>query len=353
LTSKVAIIEFDGDLARSLKRVLDIIGGIDDLNTAERSVVVKVGVFSHKAGNHTSVSVVDAITNRFDKASKIFLAESDNYQGTGSERLQIWKELFTERIVPFNLSEDSDTKSVRLGNQGMNLSHILFKPNVLVGTHILRSFERGSILKNLFGCIPTSKKAKYHKILPMLLADVYEAIGGVDLAVLDGTYFWRGAGDAPVQMNTLLVGRDAVAVETVGAILAGLNPQKMPVIQEFVKRGLGEGDIGNIKVVGASFERLKEKFVSAAMAQKKLLAQRRGPQTWGGHAYHALEGLIREGFFKHPNKRTLEHVVKALEAKGLSTKGKEVNIINSLARRVKRGVLKKSKVSSGWVYWTE
>ena len=353
MTSKVAIIEFDGDPAGSLKRVLDIIGGIDDLNTAERSVVVKVGVFSDKAGNHTSVNVVDAITNRFDKAPKILLAESDNYQGTGTERLQIWKELFTERIVPFNLSDDSDTKSVRLGNQGMNLSHILFKPNVLVGTHILRSFERGSILKNLFGCIPTSKKAKYHKILPTLLADVYEAIGGVDLAVLDGTYFWRGAGDAPVQMNTLLVGRDAVAVETVGATLAGLNPQNMPVIQEFAKRGLGEGDLGNIKVVGTSFERLKEKFVSAAMTQKKILAQRRGPQTWGGHAYHALEGLIREGFFKHPNERTIEDVVKALEVKGLSTKGKEGKIASSLARRVKKGVLKKSKVSSGWVYWTE
>lgn len=99
--------------------------------------------------------------------------------------------------------------------------------------------------------------------------------------MLDGTYFWRGAGDAPVQMNTLLVGRDAVAVETVGATLAGLNPQKMTVIQEFVKRDLGEGDLENIKVIGASFERLEEKFVSAAIIQKKILAQRRGPQTWG------------------------------------------------------------------------
>jgi len=353
LTSKVAVVEFGADTVESLRHALDLIGRIDDLNTAERSVVVKVGVFSHKAGNHTSVGLVDAIIKRFDKAPKIFLAESDNYQGTGSERLQIWKELFTERIVPFNLSDDSDTRSVRLDDQEMNLSHILFKPNVLVDTHILRSFERGSILKNLFGCIPTPKKVKYHKILPTLLADVYEAIGGVDLAVLDGTHFWRGAGDAPVRMNTLLVGRDAIAVEAVGATLAGLNPQKMPVIQEFVKRGLGEGDLENIEIVGASFERLKEKFMSAAMTQKKLHAQPRGPQTWGGHAYYAFESLIRQGFFKLPNKRTIEDVAKALEARGLTTKGKESKIANSLARRVKRGVLKKAKTSDGWVYWTE
>ena len=143
----------------------------------------------------------------------------------------------------------------------MVLSHMLFKPNVLVDTHILRSFESGSILKNLFGCILDSKRVKYHKVLPTLLADVYEAIGGVDLAVLDGTYLWRGAGDAPVRMNTVLVGRDAVAVETVGATLAGLNPQKMPVIQEFVKRGLGEGSLENIEVVGASLERLREEIL--------------------------------------------------------------------------------------------
>ncbi|UCE29373.1 MAG: aldo/keto reductase [Candidatus Bathyarchaeota archaeon] len=81
--------------------------------------------------------------------------------------------------------------------------------------------------------------------------------------------------------------------------------------------------------------------------------QGKGPQTWGGQASKALEGLIREGFFKHPDKRTLEHVVKALEAQGLPIKGKEGNIVGFLARRVKKGVLKKSKVSTGWVYWTE
>jgi predicted aldo/keto reductase-like oxidoreductase len=79
----------------------------------------------------------------------------------------------------------------------------------------------------------------------------------------------------------------------------------------------------------------------------------KGPSTWGGQASHALVGLIREGFFNHPNKRTLEHVVKALKSKGLLTEGKEENILNLLAGRVRRGVLKKSRFSNEWVYWTE
>jgi len=256
-------------------------------------------------------------------------------------------------VVPFNLSDDPDTRSARIAGQQMRLSHLLFKPSVLVDTHILRSFESGSILKNLFGCILDSKRVKYHKVLPTLLADVYEAVGGVDLAVLDGTYLWSGAGDAPVRMNTVLVGRDAVAVETVGATLAGLNPQKMPVIQEFVKRGLGEGCIENIEVVGASFESLLEEFLSAAKSQKRARARSSAPQTWGGQANRAFRGLVREGFFQQSGGRTIEDIVKVLKARGVSVEDKHDKIVGFLARRVKKGILKKSKNSDGRVCWRE
>jgi uncharacterized protein (DUF362 family) len=353
LTSKVAAVEFDGNETESFKQALHLIGGIDDLNTAIRDVVIKVGVFSHRADNHTSVSVVDSIVNSFDKAPRILLAESDNYRGAGLERLQIWKELFCERIVPFNLSDESNARNVKIVGEEMNLSSVLFKPNVLVDTHILRSFERGSILKNLFGCIPTSKKMKYHKVLPKLLADVYETVGGIDLAVLDGTHFWSDAGDSPVRLNILLVGRDAVAVETVGAAIAGLKPEKMPVIQEFVNRGLGEGTLKNIEIAGTSLENIKKKLACATKTQKKSRLKRAGPQTWGGQAHHALENLISEGFFRLPNKKTVDDVAKALEAKGLSTNIMKTKITDSLTRRVKKGVLKKAKNQGGWVYWTE
>jgi diketogulonate reductase-like aldo/keto reductase len=81
--------------------------------------------------------------------------------------------------------------------------------------------------------------------------------------------------------------------------------------------------------------------------------RRQGPQTWGYQASQALEGLIRKGFFTPSKERTLEQVVKALEARGLSTKGEEEKITGFLARRVKKGVLKKSKDANGQAYWTE
>jgi len=276
--SKVAIVEFERDVCKSLKKALELIGNVTDLNTPKRSVVIKVGVFDQNAENHSSVGVVDAIVKSFDKAPKIYLAESDNYRGKGIERLQIWKELFTDRVVPFNLSDDTETRKVKVADEEMQLSHILFKPNVFVSTHILRTFERGTILKNLFGLVPDVSKAPLHRKLDTLLPDIYEAIGGIDLAVIDGTYLYRGAGANPhatkdasryrVKMNDLIVGRDAIAVETVGAILAGLKLDKMPILKEAIKRHLGEGNIDNIEVVGSSLEKAREKFSAATHTLK-------------------------------------------------------------------------------------
>lgn len=269
LISRVALVESNSDIQGSLKRGLKLIGK-DALNTTERSVVVKPGIFNHKKKNHPTVSVVSAIIESFNKAPQIFIAESDNYKGIGSERLQIYKKLFTERVVPFNLSEDINTREVNIADEKMGFSHILFKPNILVSTHVLRRFEKGTILKNLLGLIPEGKKARLHKKLVTVLLDTFEATGGVDLAVIDGTYAYLGAtSDKGIKTNVLLVGRDAVAVEAVGATLVGLDPEKMPVIQEAMKRGLGEGDMETIEVLGDSFESVKENVRQLLRSLKK------------------------------------------------------------------------------------
>jgi len=66
----------------------------------------------------------------------------------------------------------------------------------------------------------------------------------------------------------LVVGRDAVAVETVGYALIGLDPEKIPIIKEAMKRGIGEGRIDKVQVLGASVENLKERFAQLLKASK-------------------------------------------------------------------------------------
>lgn len=269
---EVALVELGEKVEESFNHALELVGKIADLNKADRPVVVKVGVFDPRSENYSSVKVVDAIVKSFNLAPRVYLAESDNYRGTGSERLQIWKKLFTERVVPFNLSEDEDTRVVKVADEKIGLSHILFKPNVLVSTHVLRVYDRGSILKNLFGLIPDKKKVRFHKKLDVALIDIFEAVGGIDLAVMDGTYLCSGVTPSArkIKTNLLVVGRDAVAVEAVGAAIVGMDVEKMPILQEAVKRGLGKGDLDKIKVLGSSIEGVREKFgLSLKTARKR------------------------------------------------------------------------------------
>ncbi len=244
----------------SFSRAIDIIGGIEDLNT-EKRLVIKVGIYSTDTGICSTVNTLNSIINSFDNAPEILLVESDSYAGPGLERLEVWKECYNDRVTPFNLSDDKDAKTVEVAGESVPLSHILFEPNTFISTHVPRRYEdagnddlmnMGSIIKNLLGLIPDKKKFRFHERLPTALLDMYEAVGGIDLAVLDGTQVFLGRKKEKITVSPrlLLVGRDAFAVEAVGGYLVGFDPTEMPVLQEARNRGLGEIDIDKIDIIG-------------------------------------------------------------------------------------------------------
>lgn len=245
----------------AFQQALKLIGGIPDLKTPNREILYKLGVFDPRQKAYTTVPMAQAIVESFPKAPKIWLLESDNYRGTGTERLQIWQDLFSDRVVPFNLSEDTETRNVKIAGEDMELSHLLFDNRVLISSHTLRRYARGSVIKNLFGLLPMRKKAVYHKNLEEVVLDLFKAVGGIDLAVIDGTAVFPSPAakeDKRIPMNVFLVGRDAVAVDAVAFALMGKDPKKLKMVQLAKKQGLGEADLDNIEIVGSDFETIKE-----------------------------------------------------------------------------------------------
>jgi len=244
----------------SFSRAIDIIGGVEDLNT-EKRLVIKVGIYNTDTGICSTVNTLNSIINSFDNPLEILLVESDSYAGSGLERLEVWKDCYNDRVTPFNLSDDKDTKTVEVAGESVPLSHILFESNTFISTHVPRRYEdagnedlmnMGSIIKNLLGLIPDKKKLRFHERLPTALLDMFEAIGGIDLAVLDGTQVFLGRKKEKITVSPrlLLVGRDAFAVEAVGAYLVSFDPTEMPVLQEARNRRLGEIDIDKIDIIG-------------------------------------------------------------------------------------------------------
>jgi uncharacterized protein (DUF362 family) len=254
MVSKVAVVDIGNDVDKAFRRAVTLIGGLNDMNTRGNPVTIKVGIFNHKEGHHhTTPQVVNAIAQWFDRTPVIYVAESDNYKGKAMDRLQKFKEVFSDRVVPFDLSRDPEKRPVTIAHEPLEFSHVLFDPHILVSTHVLRRAQVGSVLKNLLGLVPDGEKERFHEKLTEALLDAYEAVEGIDLAVLDGTYMFVETAEGEsreTETNILVVGRDAVAVEAVGASLCGLNPLEIPLIQEAVRRGLGEGDIQEIEIVG-------------------------------------------------------------------------------------------------------
>ena len=171
----------------------------------------------------------------------------------------MWKEVFSDRVIPFDLSHDPDTREATVCGERVRLSSSLFKPNFLVSLHVLRRGKAACIFKNLLGLIPDIRKERFHDNLGVALIEMAEAVGWLDLAVIDGTYMygseWKeGLPLERERKDLLIVGRDPAAVETVGSILAEEDPQSIPTLAIARERKLGETDINRIQVVGENLK---------------------------------------------------------------------------------------------------
>jgi uncharacterized protein (DUF362 family) len=328
MSVKVAVVPIDGDYPAALQKALALLGGLGGLNSPEREVTMKVGIFDARSLHHSRAEVVQALIDSFDRAPRIRLAESDSYCGKALDRIDhCYHDLLNERVVAHSLSEDPDMRRVTAAGEEMDLSGVLFKPNVFISTHILRTFNRGTILKNLFGCTPMVQKARFHKneMFANLLADIAQAAGGIDLAVMDATFLYHNATEKRIPINLLVVSFDAVAVEVVGMMIAGLKVESSLTVQEFMRRGLGEGDLSKIEIVGVPLEELA-KLKLARRELKKIVES--APRRPG--IADTIDCLADEGWLD--SFRTAAEVTDALVARGVSN-AKKALVETTLKRR--------------------
>ncbi len=252
---KVALVRSDHGTAEAYTRAVQLLGGLDALNTSTREVTIKVGIYDQRNQNYPTLPVVRAVADAFTRAPRIRLVESDNHNGLALDRLQVWKALFSDRVMPYSLSTDPQVREGVVCGEIIRFSHVLCKPHVLVSLHVARQGTAGSIFKNLLGCIPDTRKERFHTTLGAALIDIAAAVDGIDLAVIDGTYVygseWKaGQPLSREQRNFLLVGRDPFAVEAVGSLLMGVDPLTIPSLVVAQQRGLGVTDVSNIEVLG-------------------------------------------------------------------------------------------------------
>jgi len=123
-------------------------------------------------------------------------------------------------------------------------------------THGLTTFS-GSI-KNMFGTIPGLMKVNYHKIAPntydfsSLIVDIF-ILTKPNLNIMDGIIGMEGEGPSggkPIKLGMVLASTDGVALDSYICHLLGKNPMEVPTNKIAYEKGLGQGDINEIEVLG-------------------------------------------------------------------------------------------------------
>ena len=92
-----------------------------------------------------------------------------------------------------------------------------------------------------------------------------------DLAVIDGFESMEGAGPAwgtPLATRLALASGDPLAADVVGTTIMGFDPGRILYLKAMAEAGMGQGDLGKIRVIGAPLGECRFKFkVGKKMAE--------------------------------------------------------------------------------------
>jgi len=133
-------------------------------------------------------------------------------------------------------------------------------------THSMAGVTLG--IKNQWGFPRHADRGKDHNYnLHSKIVDVYEHIKP-DITIIDGIegtihghYPPTALEDRLVKpFNILIGGRDTLSVDVVGARVFGLTTDDVPHLKIAHERGLGEGDLKKINVIGRDLSMYKEKY---------------------------------------------------------------------------------------------
>lgn len=171
-------------------------------------------------------------------------------------------ELFDHRLEPFKT----------------RLAKTIVESDFRISPAMLKTHDTVIVTLSLKNMVvgPLLNKVDIHqgaKAINLSLAKLAEVIPP-HLAVIDGFIGMQGDGPVhgePIQMNLALAGLDFLAVDTLGAYLMGFNPEQVGYLYYCKQKGLGQGDIKQIDIIGnTSLRECCKKFKPHSTFQNQL-----------------------------------------------------------------------------------
>ncbi|MGI6777521.1 MAG: DUF362 domain-containing protein [Acetivibrionales bacterium] len=154
-------------------------------------------------------------------------------------------------------------------------------------------------LKNMKGCIPDIEKRRFHTMgLHKPIAYLNLAVKS-DLIIVDGMMgdldFEEGGN--PVEMNRILMGRDAVLIDTYAAELMGFGIEEIPYIRMAEQIGVGCADLDRAHIIELNKDSRAKRINRTRKVERlsEYILERDACSACYGSLIHALERLYERG----------------------------------------------------------
>lgn len=143
----------------------------------------------------------------------------------------------------------------------MYLAKPIFDADVVINLPKFKTHTAGiytGAVKNVFGCVPGLRKAKYHKIAPdprkfgEIIADIHKA-AKFHLHILDGITAMQGEGPTAgdiYQANKILISTDPLALDVVALQMLKIQIEDIPILSASKNRYIGESRLEYISIDG-------------------------------------------------------------------------------------------------------
>ncbi len=296
MVSIVKVQDYDCDLIyEAVKKAVELIGGLQDVIKPGSRVFVKInhlpppsppekGIVTHPVFAEAVLRLLKTFSDNVTVGDDIASDGADGFSISGFRQMC---QRVGVRLV--NLREGGFVEVECNGHflDKIYLSKIALDADVIINlpklkTHSLTVLTGG--VKNMYGTIPSGLRTRFHgeyvksEDFSQVLTDIFSAIRP-QLTIMDGIVAMEGEGPASGglrRLGVVLASQDAVALDAVMAKMVGLNPRDIYTTRYCDERGLGVGNLDNVKVVG---ERLGSVAVSdfRAPASATGLVIRRAP----------------------------------------------------------------------------
>jgi uncharacterized protein (DUF362 family) len=275
------------DYAAVTARAIANAGGLGGVVKSGHTVLIKPNLCTNDYVDSpltTDSRVVAAIVRELEElgAARIVIAEGpfgptpfspENLQKSG------YGDIAGVEFLDFNEVPERDcyylTAKNSLTRKAVHVPRIYKDADVVISVPVMKTHEGTVVtlgLKNAIGVPPMPLYARPRAKLALhfeydLNAVIVEInlIRTPDFTVIDGIVAGERENSTkaePVRANTVIAGRDIVAVDAVCAAFMGFDPVVVPHLKLAAEAGLGEMDLGKIAVVGGILDEMAIDFRS-------------------------------------------------------------------------------------------